>query len=246
MKLLQWNVWYKEDINNILKVIQGIDPDIICLQELTVNHPDFERFNRGVDTPKYLAEKLNFNHFYKNAHDDPVNMFGSGIFSRFPIIQSTATYIKESHGSYKEHRNYSDQARMYIECLIDTGEKKLSIATTHMSFTDAFSPTPEKEVETQKLIAIIKNKKNDYILTGDFNALPGSYTISEVEKYLKNAGPSLDQKTWTTKPFSYNGFTGNTLDWRLDYCFTTPDIDVRSAQILKTEYSDHLPILIEF
>lgn len=37
IKVLQWNIWYQENVNNILELIRDIDPDIFCLQELTVN-----------------------------------------------------------------------------------------------------------------------------------------------------------------------------------------------------------------
>ena len=69
--------------------------------------------------------------------------------------------------------------------------------------------------------------------------------MQEIQKYLKNAGPDPSEKTWTTKPFSYKGFEASTLDWRLDYCFVTPDLQITSAEVVKTSYSDHLPILLE-
>lgn len=115
-----------------------------------------------------------------------------------------------------------------------------------MSYTHRFEPTPEKRIETDKLVEILKSKNERFLFTGDLNALPGSYTVSEVEKHLKNAGPDFDAKTWTTKPFSYNGFEASTLDWRLDYVFATPDVQIKAAKVLETPYSDHLPILVEF
>jgi endonuclease/exonuclease/phosphatase family metal-dependent hydrolase len=114
-----------------------------------------------------------------------------------------------------------------------------------MSYTDGFMQTSDKSIETDRLIAILKEKRHAYVLTGDFNAEPGSYTINEIEKRLKNAGPGMEEKTWTTKLFSYKGFEANKLDWRLDYCFATPDIEIKSAKIIKTDYSDHLPILLK-
>ena len=60
-----------------------------------------------------------------------------------------------------------------------------------------------------------------------------------------NLGPDYHEKTWTTKPFSYNGFSENSLNWRLDFVFGTKDIKVISSEIIKTDLSDHLPILIK-
>lgn len=243
MKLLQWNIWYKEDINNIFRTIHEVNPDFICLQELTINHPEF---NKGIDTPKYLANKLGFEHYFKEAHDDPENIFGSGVFSRYPITATSFAFIREPKGSYDTHTHFSDQGRVYIECNIDVNGRLITIGTSHLSYTDRFSPDALKDAETDNLIKIISSKKKNFLFTGDLNALPDSYTIREVSKHLKSAGPIHEEPTWTTKPFSYNGFVADKLKWRLDYCFTTPDIEISSAKIIHTNYSDHLPILIDF
>ncbi|MEK7614034.1 MAG: endonuclease/exonuclease/phosphatase family protein [Patescibacteria group bacterium] len=247
MKLLQWNVWYKEDVNNIVTFLKEINPDIICLQELTINHPEF---NQGVDTSKYIANELGFNYYFKDAQTSTNNgkeyTLGNGIFSRFPILQSRFHYIQEPSNPNDQNTDYSAEGRLYVEVELDTPNGEYTIGTVHMSYTDRFVSTPAKEAETRELIKVVQEKEKQYLLTGDFNALPESYTITELQKYLKNVGPEVEAKTWTTKPFSYNGFEATTLDWRLDYGFMTPDIQVRSAEILNTEYSDHLPLLIEF
>lgn len=36
LSVLQWNVWYKEDIRNIAKFLREHPADVICLQELTI------------------------------------------------------------------------------------------------------------------------------------------------------------------------------------------------------------------
>ncbi len=247
MKLLQWNVWYKEDISNILKTIKDINPDIVCLQELTINHP---HHNQDIDTAKYVADGLGFNHFFgeaqKNFSNGKERSYGNGIFSRYPITRSDSHYIQEPQDPNIQNPDYSKEGRVYVETIIGVGGKMLTVATTHMSYTDRFVPTSTKEAETNKLISILKGKEDSFIIVGDFNSLPGSYTINEILKYLENAGPPLEENTWTTKPFSYNGFETDELEWRLDYCFTTSDINIKSAKILKTIYSDHLPILLEF
>jgi len=247
MKLLQWNIWYKEDIDNILSTIKEINPDVICLQELTINHP---HHNQNIDTPRFIAEGLGFKYFFKEAQKSISNgherKYGNAIFSRFPIIDSKFYYIQDLQDPNIQNPDYSKEGRVYIESIIEVDGKKFTIATTHMSYTHEFASTPEKKVETNKLIEILKEKNSNFIFTGDLNLLPNSYTINELSKLLKNAGPTLEQNTWTTKPFSYNGFNADTLNWRLDYCFVTPDIEVKSSQIIDTPYSDHLPILIEF
>ncbi|CAN5749555.1 hypothetical protein BH11PAT2_BH11PAT2_01510 [soil metagenome] len=243
MKLLQWNIWYKEDAKNILKALRETDADIICLQELTVNHPEY---NKGVNVPEFLAKELGFNYVFAPAVEEGDQKFGNGIFTRYPILSSEMHFIQNPPESGKEVVDYSEEGRIYVEATIQLNDGKIDIGTVHKSYVDRFAMTPAKEVETNKLLDILKGKKENFIFTGDLNALPGSYPVNEISKILKHCGPDLTENTWTTKPFSYNGFEANTLDWRLDYCFATPDVQIKSSEIIETEYSDHLPVLIEF
>lgn len=239
MRILQWNIWYQEKIENILKTLKEVHADVVCLQELTVGH---ERNNR-VDTPKFIADGLGFNYFYKAAEIEDYGSYGNGIFSRYPIVNTDFVFIQEPEPGSND---YSKEGRVYVEATIAADGETYAIGTVHMSYTDRFAPTPAKTKETDELLKILGTKKSKYILTGDFNALPDSYTISRVQNVLKNAGPDFEAKTWTTKPFSYNGFEANTLDWRLDYVFVKPDVAIKSSRVVDTEYSDHLPIVIEF
>lgn len=242
MKLLQWNIWYREDANNILKALKQIDADVLCLQELTVNHPEY---NRGVDVPTLLAKELGLSYAFAPVHEEGEEKFGNGIFSKFPILSSGSSFIQDPP-SLGEETDYSKEARVYSEVSIEVNKKKITVGTAHMSYVDRFAVTPAKETETNKLIEILKQKKERFIFSGDLNALPGSYTINEIAKILTHCGPSFNENTWATKHFSYKGFEASTLDWRLDYCFATPDLQVKSAKAVPTDYSDHLPVLVEF
>ncbi|MEN9390267.1 MAG: hypothetical protein RLZZ283_367 [Candidatus Parcubacteria bacterium] len=253
MKLLQWNIWYKENIKNVLELIREINPDIITLQELTINSWRQAIVNQNCnethDTAKYIADELGFNYYFKEGQAEKVDgveqILGNAIFSRYPIVKQNFSYIQEPLDTSLPILDYSLEGRVYLEVTLDVEGKELTVGTTHMSYTHRFLPTPAKDAETNKLLEILKEKKSNYIFAADFNSLPDSRVITETQRILKNAGPALTENTWTTKPFSYNGFDANTLDWRLDYCFATPDVLVTSAKVIETDYSDHLPILIE-
>lgn len=101
--------------------------------------------------------------------------------------------------------------------------------------------TELKDKEVNKLIDIIKNK-NNYIFTGDLNAIKNSKYINRISKYYTNHDTT---NTWTTKPFSYNGFEVKELDYKLDYVFTSSGIYIKNIEVIDTKYSDHLPILCE-
>lgn len=243
IKLLQWNIWYKEKIENVLKILKEIDADILCLQELSND----SIFNKNIDTAKYLQENLQMNMFYKDSNTWATynkKSQGNAILTRYQIIKSDFKYLQEPNHDIKDA---SREGRIYLEAAIKINDKELTIATTHLSYTSRLEMTDAKKKEVDNLVNILKTKKNNYIFTGDLNSLPESYTIKEISKYLKNAGPDFNVKSWTTKNHEDKwGFKTDKLDWRIDYIFCTKDMQIKSAEILNVPYSDHLPILIEF
>jgi endonuclease/exonuclease/phosphatase family metal-dependent hydrolase len=233
--ILQWNIWYKEPISNIAKFLKDNPADIICLQELMHNWPNQE----VADTSRYIADELGYNYqevILKQPGEDWSQ--ANGIFTKFPILEHKDALINAPRGD----GGYSDESRGYLELTLDLGDKSLTVATTHMSYTPNMADTPHKRIETDKLVSHFKDKS--YLLTGDLNATPHSQTIKTIEKYLKNAGPDYQQATWTTKPFLVDDFSATELEWRLDYIFTSKDIKAMSAKVIETTYSDHLPLFV--
>jgi len=239
VSVLQWNVWYEEDIRHIAEFLKATPADIICLQELTVDYPK----QTVADTPAYIAEQFGYFYAHKALTMGPTEggswALANGIFSRFPIIDQRAVWINQP----EDDGGYSDEYRAYVEASLDVGGRRLRVGTAHMSYTDRFKITPRKRAETDWLIRELKLQTDDTVFMGDINATPDSYTFKEINKLLPSVGPPLEQKTWATKPFSYDGFEESELNWRLDYIFASPDIEVLEARILKTDYSDHLPVL---
>jgi len=235
LRILQWNVWYKEDAKNILAFLRETDADILCLQELTQD----SEANPGQDIVADIC-RLGYDKTYKLTIDRAKNKMGNGIFSKHPIVSSRTVYVQEEEpGSI----DYTKENRIYIEANIRFNQDELTIGTTHLSYSHAFTTSPEKEAEATRLYDEVNQHSNAFVLTGDFNTTPNSPIIKRFESTLKNAGPELERPTWTTKPFAYNGFEADTLKWRLDYVFSTPDINVITSDVLQTTASDHLPIL---
>lgn len=244
IKLLQWNILYKERIENVVKLLKEMNADIICLQELGIDC----RFNPIVlDTPSYVASQLGLNYYFERAHtkSDTTDMkaIGNGIFTKFSINKKSHFYVQEPKPIQK---SFQDEGRVYIEVELNINDISFNVATTHLSYVHKFQINDQKKVEIDRFVNHIKNKKEKYIVTGDFNSTPDSYTITELSKYFVNCGPQYTESTWTTKPFNYQGFSEDELHWRLDYLFATKDVKILSCKIITTNYSDHLPILLEF
>lgn len=127
VKLLQWNIWYKENIDNILKVINEVKPDIVTLQEISFDNKDDSNLQKLKNNFKYgeFAQAQQF--LYGRIQ-------GNGIFSNYELISNKKIFVQNPSDS----EDYSKEGRIYIEANIKVNEKELSVGTTHLSYTHEF------------------------------------------------------------------------------------------------------------
>lgn len=94
IKILQWNIWGREKVENILKLVKKINSDILCFQELMIG----SAYNNGQDVAKIISEKTDFEYNFALAHkaNDDGCILGNGIFSRFSIIKNSNFFIANS------------------------------------------------------------------------------------------------------------------------------------------------------
>lgn len=239
IKILQWNIWFKEEAENVIELIRKINPDILCLQELTIG----SEFNNGRNVPETISKSLGIDYNFAPAHkfeDDHVQ--GNGIFSKHIFKKNLNFFITNSKGS----NDYSSEGRVCAVSQIQLSNKELiTLATTHSSYSHKFIENESKSEEVKILLDFFSVQEENFLFTGDLNVSPNSKTVKLIEEKLVHCGPDYNEPTWTTKPFSYNGFEEDKLRWRLDYAFATQDIKICDARIIETKYSDHLPILLE-
>lgn len=241
VKLVQWNVWYLEKIDKILRVLSQLSPDILCLQELSTN----TEANPGISTGEIIRSQFGFNahievaQTWKGWHKDSQE---NGIFSRFPLRRKITRYIRVPHPP--DTVDYMHEGRVYIESTIGVGDEELHVGTTHMSYSHRFEPSEQRCVEDEQLLRFLERDEK-FIFAADLNTHPRSDLIQNLMSKYQHAGPPLEHSTWTTKPFDYKGFKEDGLNWRLDYVFTSPDIQVVRAEVVETNVSDHLPLIVE-
>lgn len=242
IKLLQWNIWYKENYQHILNFLKRINADIICLEEVTTT----SLFNDDIDIPEVLAKGLNYNYYYKEAQhwvlDEDRRNMGNIILSKFEIKKIHSQFLREK---IIDVAGKDFEGRVYIEAGLLINDKELTVGSTHLSYFQFFE-IEDGKIEVENLLEILRTKKERFIFAADLNSSPESFLVSNLLKHFVNAGPDLEINTWTTKPFKKGSFVANDLNWRLDYIFVTPDIEIKKAKVIHTEFSDHLPVLVEF
>lgn len=96
--------------------------------------------------------------------------------------------------------------------------------------------------------------KNPCILTGDFNATPGSAAVRLLEEMdVQNGlfpGNSYNLFLNAEGQRTYHGFRGKTVGKPVDYIFTSKEVDIVETQIVQGKYdnrypSDHFPIIMK-
>lgn len=244
IKVLQWNVWFRERAENLLQIMKKYNPDIICCQEITLG----SWFNDKRDVAKFIAQELWYNYFYSKAHKyeypfTPIwetNFWWNAIFTRFQIKDSFDFALINPDDS----PDHPYERRTCAVAKIQVWKTFLTITTAHKSYSSRFSEDQDKIDETEKLVNFFKKNEN-IIFTWDLNLTPGTKSIKMIESELQNCWPDYKQPTWTTKPFSFMGFEENELNRRLDYVFASKNFKVISSEIISTVFSDHLPIFVE-
>ncbi|HET9722041.1 MAG TPA: endonuclease/exonuclease/phosphatase family protein [Candidatus Saccharimonadales bacterium] len=239
IKLLHWNILYQEKAENILSLVQRINPDIFCCQEISDKNPNSKELLSGL-TNIYKQHYLETADIIGKSGENL--KLGNAIFSKFPL--SNRKRVDLWNGPNPTSDNQHEQ-RIYIEVTLDVSGHNLTVGTTHLSFAPYFTDTPDRLAQSEKLMRVIESKESNYIITGDFNSAPKTEIIKTIEKHLVSAGPPDSKPTFTTIPFSFLGFDAKGLEWRVDYVFATKDISIISSKIIQTKYSDHLPILVE-
>ena len=231
-KLLQWNIWNQEDIDNIVSELQRIDADVVCVQELTVTEKDKSRLDKIKKIYPYC--------FFDIAQDFvDGTLQGNAIFSKYEIVGSISRFVQLPSSDIGD---FSKEGRIYIEADIKIDSKVLHVGTTHLSFT-CNKDTPQKDLEVANLLGYVKMHRKNFILTGDLNCDNNSKYVTKLSHLLVHYETN---PTWTTKSFLYKGFSADTLSFCFDHVFASKDINVLSVETIETTFSDHLPILMIF
>lgn len=138
---------------------------------------------------------------------------GLATYSKYPIVESNHVLLT----SKNEQRGF-----LHTSYKIDG--KLINVINVHLGLDKS-----EREIQISEILSYIDTLKGETILVGDFN-----------EKCIK-----LENFTDTGKYHGYeNNPTFEALDTRIDYIFITTDsIYSTTYDVLKTDLSDHYPIM---
>lgn len=214
------------DIERIAKIIEESNTDIVGLQEVD-NHwssrSDFQ------DQAKLLAERLGMFYTYAaNLDNEPLNdgderrQYGTAILSKYRILSS------ENHSLTKIGNT---EQRGLLEATINVKGNHLHVYNTHLALTPA-----EREFQINEVVKIANQSAGPKVIVGDLNATPESNEMKSLYDHYLDV--FADQPT----AFTYSAENPTK---RIDYIFTSNNIETVSAEVIQSLASDHLPITAE-
>ncbi len=256
MKLITLNIWGGKQGEKVLDFVKKHknEIDIFCFQEVFISKnstltPDGSRTNILGEISEILNEyKFYFSPTFHNRDYEHV--------VAYPLAHGQATFWKKDLNVIKKgevfvHRELDNIGMFEREKRPDPPrlfqfvqfEEFLTI-NIHGYWEPAPKyDTPQRFIQSQKILEKVNELNIPTVLAGDFNL--GIYTrsIQMLEEKMRNL--VRESKAPTTRTILYDKFFRE-YDKYADYIFTTRDIDVLDFKVLKDVVSDHSPLYVKF
>jgi endonuclease/exonuclease/phosphatase family metal-dependent hydrolase len=239
---------YKDTYNNVLQLVKTEQPDIVNMQEYFTHNSDhgaMEKNVKGALNTQYS--------WFKAFKTTPYDSTGLAVFSKYPIINRDTIpqyngiktegifidvkkdgKILRVYNFHLQSTQFDRDENAYLDNLSHDGKPSLH-QTRHIGgkLKLAFMLRGEQVIGIKQQL---DKCPYPYILTGDFNDTPLSFSVNYMAKGLKNAFREKGYGLGVTYYGEYPGF-------QLDYIMTSPAFDVTNYTILRQKISDHYPVL---
>lgn len=215
------------DLERIAKVVEDSGADVVALQEVDKH---WSARSNWVDQPGWFAERLGMHSVYAaNLDLDPVNpgeprrQYGTLILSRYRIRDSHNTFLPKYPGQ---------EQRGLLEATIKVRGRLLTVANTHLTHNNV----PERQEQVERVVELLGGSRLPVVLVGDLNAQPTAREITTLTAVWKD--------TWVEVGVG-PGYTYDSVQpsRRIDYILHSDRVTARSAEVIPTQASDHLPLL---
>jgi len=208
------------DMEALAQVIEENQPDIVALQEIARGWLVSGR----LDMLSWLSQRLAMPYVFGPTADP---LWGNAILSRYPILE------------YSNHelppRNLF-LLRGFTSAVINlSGGDTLQVIATH--FHHITEDSDIRQLQSPVIIDFWGGTDHTVIL-GDLNAEPDTPEI----EMLKQAG--LVDVSADMDPISTYTFHSSEPFQHIDYIWVSPDLETRDANILSSQASDHLPVVV--
>lgn len=230
LRVMSYNIHHGEgidgklDLERIAKLIIDAKADIVGLQEVDVGTERVQKRDIGGELAKLTGMKVVFEKNIPHQGGE----YGNAVLTKFPIKRAKNTHLKSFN---------KGEQRGVQQLVLDVRGREVLFMNTHL---DARKEPVEREHSATELKAIVAAAgAMPVILVGDFNAVPTAPSIEAMRAFLTDAWPVVGQGPGNTIPVKDP-------KRRIDYLWFTPaTVKPVKMEVLRSEASDHLPIVAE-
>lgn len=234
--------------NQILNIIRREQPDVICFQEF------FTRQKGVYNFKKIIKEILQTEHYYfEPTIDNGYEALGLAVFSKFPIRDkggirfeekkrgNEAIYvdIKFKNQLIRVYNVHLQSIRFQPEDYEYLNQVKTDINSDIRSPRRILGRLKRAFIKRSEQVKVVKEHtqscETPYLIAGDFNDTPASYTLHSLGDGLVNTF----QEKGSGLGITYNGDFPN---FQIDYILTTPHFKVKNYRIINKKLSDHYAV----
>ena len=229
IRIVTWNIWGGRRLKDVAAFLKDANADVVGLQEVW----EIRKNEKVINQAAKLAEGMDYSYSFCPAFVFKTAGYtqGNAILSRYPI-KGGACHLLSEESLYK--RNAETEPRTAGEALIELPNgRELRILNVHLAFSHGLRPSKIRDIQMHNLLPLLKTPHT--ILMGDFNVLPESPEIKNLNEIMKNADPVPIAPSW--KRFRMAS--------RLDHIFISKDLSETSCTIGASRASDHFPVIAE-
>lgn len=279
MRILSWNIQWGRgsdgnvDIDRTASEIARVRADLVCLQEVAVNHPGLPGGAPG-NQPEELAARLpGYQAIYAIGSDigdgfGGRRQFGVLVLSRLPVLQVFRHLLP-----WPPDPAVPSMQRVALEAVVTAPWGAVRIATTHLEFYSATQRLaqvealrdiheqgwrqavhPRSAAETDPPFAVLPRGEG-MILYGDMNCLPGFAEHRRLLEDLPGGAPRLMDAWEIANPGAPHAPTAglHPVGWLTepgcyDFFFVSENLASRVRAVSvdgASVASDHQPVLLE-
>ncbi len=236
MRILTYNVHRcvgtdgRLDVGRVAAVIAAQEPDVVALQEIDVGRARTGKVDQAHEIARRLGMAFHFNAALKVEEE----RYGDAVLTALPEKLVKAGPLP----GYRRIPQLEPRGAIWVA--VTEGDRTLNIINTHLGLVPREQQIQALDVAGSEWVAEALPKP--LLLTGDFNATPGTVVYRTLTARLRDARRLVKGPVGATFPSPFPVL-------RLDHMFVSAGITVEAmwapADALARAASDHLPLVAD-
>ncbi|MCW2667529.1 MAG: Metal-dependent hydrolase [Frankiales bacterium] len=221
MRVVTWNLHAgigldgRYDLGRIADVLRPLDADVVGLQEVDVR---YSARSQHADMAADLAALLDRRVVFAPALTSSTGAYGLALLTREPVRSSRVHLLPSSTDA-----PYGEQ-RVCLEADVQRGADGLQVLVTHLQHR----PPGDRDAQWEAVRALVRRPG---VVLGDLNEEVAPLARRAL---LVDAGRPAGTTFRSDRPRR-----------RIDAVLLTPDLSASRAQRLRSDASDHLPVVVD-